>query len=283
MSVETPSQKIFETSEGPIHYHDLGGDGEPLLLIHGGGVGASGWSNFRGNVADLRDKFRLIIPDQLGFGSSPVPKDETGEYHAVSARTLIELLRGLGISKAHLVGNSLGGGVSLRMAMAAPDLVGRIILMGPYFKGFGMQLLAPVAHGNFLSRAYYDDPTPERMEQLIRTFVHDADALPNLKELVDERYKRTLEPGIEKGYRRQSVPGDPDPDTRSPEEKVRSIKHETLLLWGRDDNFCSLTEAFFFLTALENSELVVFRNTGHWVQVERQQEFASHVTAFLSR
>ncbi|GAH37718.1 unnamed protein product, partial [marine sediment metagenome] len=66
-------------------------------------------------------------------------------------------------------------------------------------------------------------------------------------------------------------------------EKVASVEHKTLLLWGRDDKFCHLEYGLHFLAAMKNAELVVVRNTGHWMQLERPREFASYVNAFLTR
>ena len=64
-------------------------------------------------------------------------------------------------------------------------------------------------------------------------------------------------------------------------ETLATIEHDVLLLWGREDRFCSLDEAFIYLELLRNANLLLFRDTGHWVQIERRAEFAAHVSAFL--
>jgi 2-hydroxy-6-oxonona-2,4-dienedioate hydrolase/4,5:9,10-diseco-3-hydroxy-5,9,17-trioxoandrosta-1(10),2-diene-4-oate hydrolase len=282
MPTAVSESSVVETSEAVISYREAG-SGPAVLAIHGGGPGATGWGNWGGNVEDLRDRYRLIVPDQPGFGDSRLVKDSGEDYVRVSARALAELLTSLGVEKAHVFGNSLGGGVALRLALEHPELVDRLVLMGPYVYGFAPQLASPEPEGNDLLRYYYPDPTLERMQHLIRTFVHEPDSIPGLDAIIKSRYEATRNPDVEAGYKRMSSGTTPDPDTRSPWEKVSSITNKTLLMWGRDDKFCHLDDAWLFLSALENSELVVFRATGHWVQVERRPEFAAYVDAFLSR
>jgi pimeloyl-ACP methyl ester carboxylesterase len=274
--METTVQTI-ETSDSVICYRDLG-EGPAVLLLHGGGPGATGWGNFSGNAADLSARFRVIVPDQPGFGASKLVKDSGASYHTLSAQTMAEFLALLGIEQAHVVGNSMGGGVALRMAMQRPDLVAKLVLMGPWIPGFGIPLLAPRPVP--LLQEYYPDPSPEKMRLLIRSMVYKAD-FENFEELVAARYAASIDPDIAAGYARMSAGTDPDPDPRPMFDQVAAVEHETLLLWGRDDRHCSLDDAFMYLAAMRNSRLMIFRETGHWVQVEQRQPFGTHVTAFL--
>lgn len=282
VEIPVPAAGVVETSEAVVSYTDVG-SGPVLVLLHGGGPGATGLGNFRGNVPALADSFRLLIPDQPGFGASRLTTDSGLPYPVVSAKATIELLDSLGVDRAHVVGNSMGGGVALQMALARPDLVDRLVLMGPYLWGFAPQVLSAHPEGGPLLDNYYPNPTLERARHLIRTFVFDPDQIPNLEELVRARYEATLDPQVEAGYMRMVTATSPDPDPRTALEKVQSIGNPTLLMWGRDDKFCNLEDAFAYLSALRRSELVVFRDTGHWVMVERQAEFAAHVKAFLNR
>jgi 2-hydroxy-6-oxonona-2,4-dienedioate hydrolase/4,5:9,10-diseco-3-hydroxy-5,9,17-trioxoandrosta-1(10),2-diene-4-oate hydrolase len=278
MDQAAPAVQTIETSDSVISYRDLG-EGPVILLLHGGGPGATGWGNFSGNAADLASKFRVIVPDQPGFGASRLVKDSGATYHALSAQTMAEFLGILGISRAHVVGNSMGGGVALRMAMQHPDLVDKLVLMGPWIPGFGIPLLAPLPVP--LLQEYYPDPTPEKMRLLIKSMVY-APTFENFDELVTSRYAASIDPDIAAGYARMGTGTDPDPDPRPMWDQVAAIPHETLLLWGRDDRHCSLDDAFQYLAAMRNSQLMIFRQTGHWVQVEQRQAFAKHVTAFLA-
>jgi len=105
-----------------IHYHDAG-SGTPLVLLHGGGPGASGWSNFHQNLAGLSKAFRVLVVDQPGYGLSTKtpPVDECRSEMAM--RLLVGLLDELGIARAHILGNSFGGRTALQTALHHPDRV----------------------------------------------------------------------------------------------------------------------------------------------------------------
>src|SRR5882757_1059726 len=111
--------KIADVGGKPIHYFEIGA-GEPVVLIHGGGPGASGWSNYNRNVDVLvAAGFRLIIPDLPGYGQSDKPPIPGPRYTAY-AGWMVGVLDRLGIGKAHFIGNSLGGGAALKVALDAP-------------------------------------------------------------------------------------------------------------------------------------------------------------------
>ena len=65
-------------------------------------------------------------------------------------------------------------------------------------------------------------------------------------------------------------------------EDVRAIEKETLLVWGKNDRFCSMDDAFQYLNLLAKSHLVVLGECGHWAQAEKPDEFARFVGAFLA-
>jgi 4,5:9,10-diseco-3-hydroxy-5,9,17-trioxoandrosta-1(10),2-diene-4-oate hydrolase len=221
----------------------------------------------------------VIVPDHPGFGASKVVHDSGSSYAMVSAKAMSELLVALGIDKAHVVGNSMGGGVAMRMALRFPASVDRLVLMGPWLPGFGIPLLAPLPVP--LLQQYYPGPSLEKMQALIRAFVFNPD-FEGFDALAKSRYEASLDPEIEAGYLRMSTGTDPDPDPRPVFDQLAGLDNEVLLLWGRDDRFCSLDDAFMYLAALRKSRLVIFRECGHWVQAEKVREFNSEVAAFLS-
>ncbi len=107
--------RFAETAMMRLHYHEAGpaslsgtradgaGGDHPVVLLHGGGPGASAWSNFGRNLPVFAKRFRTLMPDQPGFGQSAAPPVE-GNYFTFSARALASLLDALGIEKVHLVG-----------------------------------------------------------------------------------------------------------------------------------------------------------------------------------
>jgi pimeloyl-ACP methyl ester carboxylesterase len=278
MTHTLPDAKSVETSQCTVSYRDMG-EGPVLLLLHGGGPGATGWGNFGGNAGGLQQHFRVIIPDHPGFGASKIVKDSGTTYRNLSAQAMSELLQALDIERAHPVGNSMGGGVALTMALRYPQQVDKLVLMGPWLPGLGIPLLAPLPVP--LLQQYYPDPSLEKMQALIRAFVFNPN-FDGFEALAKSRYEASLDPEISAGYLRMSSGEDPDPDPRPVFDQLASLDRDALLLWGRDDRFCSLDDAFMYLAALRRSRLVIFRETGHWVQAERVNEFNSEVTAFLT-
>ena len=113
-----------------IHLKETG-EGPAVVFIHGSGPGASGHSNFRQNVdAFVAAGYRVILPDLIGYGASSKPEgiDYTLQLFT---DTLYEALQAHGIARASLVGNSLGGGIALQMALDHPEFSERLALMAP--------------------------------------------------------------------------------------------------------------------------------------------------------
>ncbi len=106
------------------------GGGLPLVMLHGGGPGASAWSNFGRALPHFADSFRTLLIDQPGFGGSDKPA-VVGNYYRFAADHIAALLDELGVERIHLLGNSLGGGTAMRFALSYPERVGRLVLMGP--------------------------------------------------------------------------------------------------------------------------------------------------------
>ena len=124
-----------------LHYEQAGARaGTPVVMLHGGGPGASGMSNFGRNLPVFAQRFRTLVVDQPGFGKSDKPPVE-GNYFTFAARALADLLDELGVGRVHLVGNSLGGGTAVRFALSYPERAARLVLMGP--GGLSLNVFAP--------------------------------------------------------------------------------------------------------------------------------------------
>ena len=102
------------------------GTGDPVLLLHG--LGATK-ASFLPTLFALAKRHRVIAPDLLGHGDTAKPR---GRYDAPTfARFMLDLMDGLGIERAHLIGNSMGGRISLEVAMRSPDRVRSVTLLCP--------------------------------------------------------------------------------------------------------------------------------------------------------
>ncbi|QTH23949.1 alpha/beta fold hydrolase [Rhizorhabdus wittichii] len=270
-----PQSHFADVDGVKYHYHDIG-TGEPLILIHGGGPGASGWSNYSRNVEALSRQFRLIIPDLVGYGQSDKPVLE-GPRFGIYAKGMLGLMSRIGIEKAHVVGNSLGGGTAIKMALEAPDRIGRLILMGP------AGLLAPSTPMPTLGvrqiMEFYggEGPTREKLRAFLQTMVYDSSFLT--EELLDGRIAAATQPDL-----LANPPlgrGGPPPIEALWKENLAGITHDTLILWGREDRVNPMDMHLTLLAQLPNAQFTVFTRCGHWVQWEKAKAFNVLVASFV--
>ena len=257
------------------------GGGLPLVMLHGGGPGASAWSNFGRVLPTFAASFRTLLVDQPGFGRSDRPP-VVGNYYRHAADYVVKLLDELGIDRVHLLGNSLGGGTAMRLALTCPDRVGRLVLMGP--GGLSLNLFhADPTEGVQRLMDFGADPTRERLRAFISTMVVNQALVTD--ELVDERFADATAPGAQEAMRSMGM-SFWNPETAEDgmlwREAHRLRKH-TLLTWGREDRVNPLDGAFAALKLIPKAQLHVFPNCGHWAQIEAAEEFAEVSIAFLAR
>ncbi|HQF03699.1 MAG TPA: alpha/beta fold hydrolase, partial [Phycicoccus sp.] len=165
------------------------GSGPTLVLLHGGGPGASGVANWTRNIPALAEHFTLVIPDLPGYGRSTKDLDQSDPFGDLAA-AVRGLLDELDIERAHLVGNSYGGGAALRLALDRPDRVDRMVLNGP--GGIGTTRALPTRGLNQLLD-YYGGSGPSR--EKMATFIREslvADPSQITDEVIDGRYQSSL-------------------------------------------------------------------------------------------
>lgn len=270
-----------ETSLGAIHVAEAG-DGPPLVMLHGGGPGASGVSNYRQNLPALARHFRVVLPDQPGFGASYRPTESDLDARSITQITvdaLVQALDGLGIDRFHLLGNSLGGAAAIALAQAHPERVTRLVLMAP---GGGWLPFGPTpTEGQKAMFSYFNGagPSEKKMASFIRTMVFDHKQFG--EDVVRARYEASLDESHVEFYHRYNAAfakrHGMDPLWRD----LHKIKAPTLLLWGRDDRTITFDGAQIMLKQIRDVQLHVFGRCGHWVQLERQGEFDRMVADFL--
>ncbi|HET6939562.1 MAG TPA: alpha/beta fold hydrolase [Nocardioides sp.] len=257
------------------------GGGLPLVMLHGGGPGASAWSNFGAALPRFAKSFRTLLVDQPGFGGSDKPP-VVGNYFRFSASYVVQLLDELGIERVHLLGNSLGGGTAARLTIEHPDRVGRLILMGP--GGLSLNLFhADPTEGVKRLSEFNLEPSREALRAFISTMVVNQDLVTD--ELVEERYADATAPGAREAMISMGMSFF-DPDTAEDGmlwREAHRIRKHTLLTWGREDRVNPLDGALVALKAIPRATLHVFPNCGHGAQVEAADEFAEVATNFLAR
>jgi pimeloyl-ACP methyl ester carboxylesterase len=268
------------TSRGDIAVAEAG-SGPVLVMLHGGGPGASAVANYHQNLPELAKHFRVVLPDQPGFGGSYRPSQEELDERSITQLTvdsLVEALDELGIARFHLLGNSLGGAAAIALAQQHPHRVDRLVLMAP---GGGWLPFGPTpTEGQKEMFRYFngDGPSLRKMKSFIGVMTAEP---KKWTETAEARYQASLEPSHVEFYHRLNAHfarrHGMDPLWR----ELHKIKAPTLLLWGRDDRTITLEGAQIMLKYIRDVQLHVFGNCGHWVQLERQAEFERLITDFL--
>ena len=271
-SVNAPGFKDFR-----IHYNDAG-TGDVVVMLHGGGPGASGWSNFDRNIGAFVDAgYRVLLVDQPGFNQSgeivsDIPRG------LLNAHALKGLVDALDISKVHVVGNSMGGLAALNFALEYPDRLQKLVLMGP--GGLGPSIVQPNPQEGIKKLVkLYQDPTYENLESMLEAFVFDQAALtPELRKGRWDNIVRNLQ------HLRNFVASSQKAPIASWDvsHRVHQITAPTLISWGRDDRFVPIDHAFKLVNLMQNAQLHVFPRCGHWAQWEHAESFNRLAIGFLT-
>ncbi|WP_223735098.1 4,5:9,10-diseco-3-hydroxy-5,9,17-trioxoandrosta-1(10),2-diene-4-oate hydrolase [Streptomyces purpurogeneiscleroticus] len=266
-----------------LHFHEAGpADAPVVIMLHGGGPGASGWSNFGGNLPVFARTFRTLLIDQPCFGRSAKPELDR-DYFSYSAGAVAALMGELGISQAHFIGNSLGGGTSVRMALDHPDKVGKLLLMGP--GGISLNLFAPDPTEGIKRLFEFQaapEPTKEQLRAFLSVMAYDQSIVTD--ELVEERWASATDPGTKLGNARMAAAfANPAwAEDWMLWREAHRITQPVLLTWGREDRTNPLDGALVALKTIPDARLHVFPHCGHWAQTEQADEFNRLAIAFFS-
>jgi pimeloyl-ACP methyl ester carboxylesterase len=260
------------------------GEGAPVLMLHGGGPGASGLSNYSRNIDALAQRYRVIVPDMPGYGRSGKALDYGNPFKSL-ADSMRGLMDELSIDRAHMVGNSYGGAAALRLALDTPERVDRMVLMGP--GGVGTTRALPTAGLNCLL-GYYggDGPSREKLAKFIREYlVFDGSAVP--EEVIDVRYEASIDPEVVANppLRRPSGPTAPRTLWRmdfTRDSRLSQLQTPTLVVWGARDKVNRPDGGMMLAKTMPNCDLLVVANTGHWVQWEQAELFNQTLSTFLA-
>ena len=265
----------FLTVEGVRVYYQELGSGYPVICIHGAGPGASAESNFKLNAGALAEKFRVILYDMPQYGKSAkiVLTEPRLKYNA---RILNGFSAGLGIEKAHIVGNSMGGQVAMKFGIDYPDKLSRVVIIG---SGGVTSIFAPSpVEGVKMIARYYkgNGPSREKLRELLQTILYDASFLT--EETFEERYQASIDPETVElfGMRQPEMPR----ENLGPD--LHKLKAKLLAIWGMDDRFGALDVGLQITRTVPDGRMHIFTKCGHWAQVEHAAEFNRLVIDFLS-
>lgn len=266
-----PEGRYFTTASGHrLHYLEHG-QGPAVVFLHGSGSGASGHSNFKGNYPWLAEQgYRVIVPDLVGYGYSDKP-DDIDYPLDLFVDHLNQLLIGLGIDRATLIGNSLGGAIAIKYTLDYPERVEKLILMAPggienqpdYFHMPGMQIMKDVFTAGPMS--------PQRLEEFIRRGLVYNDVVVD-QQLVDERW------GIFQQQNSQVINTMSVPNMA---DRLGEIRCPVLAFWGVNEQMMPETGIMILAKGIPHIRLTLVSECGHWVMVEHQAMFNRAVADFL--
>lgn len=280
---ESATSRFARIKEGDLdlqlHYNDAGTGSRTVVMLHGSGPGASGWSNFHRNVEPLvAAGYRVVLMDCPGWSKSdPIVCSQSRSD--LNARALKGLLDTLGIDKADIIGNSMGGHSAVAFALTWPERTGRLVLMGGGTGGVSSFVPMPT-EGIKLISAVYRDPTMENLQRMMNVFVYDPSTLT--RELIEGRLANML---AQREHLTNFVRSSEMHPRQFPDFGTRlgEVASPTLVIWGRDDRFVPLDAGLRLVAGLKEADLYVFSRCGHWAQWEHADKFNTLVTEFLAR
>ncbi|WP_428341873.1 alpha/beta fold hydrolase [Mycobacterium sp.] len=283
MSTTTLTERTVTVAGKPIFFAEAG-DGPSLVMLHGGGPGASGVSNYSRNIDALAKHFRVIVPDMPGYGRSGKGVDQSDPFGYL-ADMIRGLLDELELTRTHLMGNSYGGAAALRLALDTPRRVDKLVLMGP--GGIGTTRGTPTAGLKSLLSYYRGGgPSRDKLEAFIRNYlVYDGTSVPD--SLIDTRYTASIDPAVVADPPLQRPSGRSALRTLwrmdlTRDKRLKQLPTPTLVLWGRGDKVNRPAGGPMLANVMSNAELVMTSRTGHWMQWERAEFFNRIAIDFLS-
>lgn len=255
------------------NYLEAGSRENPtVILLHGSGPGVTGYANWRLLIPQLENDFHVIAPDVVGFGYTEHPDDFVYTMENW-LRFMCQFMDAIDIRKAHFVGNSFGGALSMAMASRHGDRVDRFVMMGAAGVHF------EITEG--LREVWGYKPSVEAMRRLMSIFAYRQDLVSD--EIIKSRYEASIRPGYQEAYEKLF----PEPMQEKldalglSDEEIARIEHQALMVHGREDVIVPMENSIKAHRLLKQSELHIFGECGHWTQVEKPLAFANVVRNFL--
>ncbi|ONM49775.1 alpha/beta fold hydrolase [Nocardia donostiensis] len=272
--------RTVTTQDWTLRYYEAGPvDAQPIVLLHGSGPGATGWSNFAGNIPGLAERFHVYAVDMPGWGESDAVTVDRLDHVGAA----VQFLDTLGIEKAAFVGNSMGGHTALRLAIDHPERVTHLVTMGPpigkvptlFGAGDGP------SEGLKVLIETYHDPSPANMRRLVEVMTYDKARFAT-PELVKARSDAALaRPEHLHNYVAGLAQGTPIP-VWVDRSKLADISVPTLLIHGKDDRVVSYENTLLLLAHIPDSRAVLLNRCGHWAMIEHAEEFNRLVAGFVA-
>ncbi len=262
------SEKSILVNGYKIFYLE-GGKGEAVLLVHGFGAEKDNWVEFSKYITQ---KHRVVAVDLPGFGESTKNPKDKFDYESQSKR-LHMFVRKIGLTKYHIAGSSMGGGISAEYAALYPDEVLSLGLFAPH--GFKCPVMSMVEKELKKGNNPLVVKSPPDTDRLMDYLFVIKPSIPSpLKSYFTKK-------AIENSDFNMKVFN--DINKRTIDERMGNVRAKTLILWGDKDQVIDVTCASRVVKEIKNSRVVIMANCGHTPMVERPMETAKIYLDFIAR
>ncbi len=269
--------KFVKIDGKQVHYRDEG-IGETIVLIHGTAASLHTWNDW---TKELVKQFRVIRMDLPAFGLTGANKSRD---YSIKSYTLFlhNFLTKLNLEKFYLVGNSLGGNIAWNYIAENPNKVEKLILVDasglptnkpqpwifkmaktPILNSLFLYVTPKIVIKNNIEQVYYDDA---KISDKLITRYHKMALRKGNREAFIDRAKTDFKLGEKANLK-----------------KLKSITTETLLIWGENDTWIPLDNGKRMDSLMQNSKLVVLKNTGHVPMEENPEESLKVFVEFLKK
>jgi pimeloyl-ACP methyl ester carboxylesterase len=258
-SVEVFGQKIQYLEAGAEH-------ASVIILLHGLGGDANEWA---ANIGPLAQSYHVYALDQVGFGRSDKP------FLDYKIETFTDFLAGfmqeLKISRATLVGNSLGGWIAAHFAHRYPGKVEKLVLVDAVGLKSGSKSWRELAPR--LNPASIAD-----MRRVLNLIFYNHAILSD--DFVRQAFESYVKSGD--GYATQRILAGIASEDQWEDSKLSSVRASTLIIWGREDALARLALGREFNKRMAGSQMEIIPDCGHFPHIEKPARFNQVVLNFLS-
>lgn len=281
---ETWTDRYVEVDGVEAHYIEAG-SGEPVVLVHGGGMGSCGAVNYGDVMEPMSEHYRVVAPDLVGFGETPGrgPEDYSAD---AQGDFLVEFLETLD-EPVHLGGNSHGGWLVQYVAHEAPELVDRLVVINS-LNGCMPIPSAPEGYQYIYHEEghTHEEPTLEGVRENLLEFYHHESLV------IDERVRRfyeTSKRNHEFAKKRAEAVTSTIEDANKNlsyrgahiSEHADALDVPVLLTWSRENRGATPADALPLFGRIDDAEMHVFSGAKHHVQAEYPDAWTDVVRRFL--
>jgi len=268
-------EQLIQIDEQLVYTEQVG-HGEPVVLIHGFGASTYSW---RKVIPELANQYQVVALDLFGFGWTERPEHGQLFTRDGQVELVVGVMDALGIDRAHIIGHSYGGAISMALAADHPDRVKSMVLVDSAAIDYPMKRRKWFARAGVFSWIYIRGLALRTgfIEHLFHRAYYDDTLVTD--ELVEAYLDRLRVEGAARAFHGLSRPL---PASQRPREiDYQDLHVPTLLLWGAQDQVVSPEVGRFHADLIPDCRFVAIEGAGHSPMEEKPVEFLEQVIAFF--